>query len=191
MTREFEYHPERTVPGRRGPSVVARFVTETGFAKLISARRILDYGCGKGIDIPYYQNLGFDAVGYDPYPPFGFSDKPNGKFDIVVNAFVLNVLADANERVSVLVKASKYLMKTGVMVVTTRSNTEVQREADLKYWKKHKDGFWSNERRGMFQKGISKPELMEIAKAAKLKIHDLDSLVKFPSSATSVILTRW
>ncbi len=190
MTREFEYHPERTVPGRRGPSVVARFVTETGFAKLISARRILDYGCGKGIDIPYYQNLGFDAVGYDPYPPFGFSEKPYGKFDIVVNAFVLNVLADADDRVSVLAKSSKYLSKSGVMVLLTRSKSEVQKVAEAGYWKKHKDGFWSSESRGMFQKGISKSEIVEIANAAGLKIHSLDSVVRFPSSTTSVILCR-
>lgn len=190
MTKELDYHPERTIPGRRGPSIIARFVNETGFAEKLGIKRVLDYGCGKGIDIPYYRSVGFYSVGYDPYPPFGFSEKPKGKFDLVVCAFVLNVLPSETKRIDVIKSASEFLVPEGLMILVTRSPSAIAKEVKNWGWKKHSDGYWSSERRGIFQKGLSKQELTNLSKIAGLKVHPLDEFIKLDSYSTSLLIQK-
>ena len=51
--------------------------------------KILDFGCGKGFDVHYLKDLGFDIRGYDPYYQ---PNKPEMKFDTIICNYVLNVL---------------------------------------------------------------------------------------------------
>lgn len=187
MSMEFDYHPERTVPGRVGPSVLSRFLTEGNFAEKLNAKRILDFGCGRGIDIPHYKKFGYEAVGYDPYPPFGFSEYPTGKFDLVIIAFVLNVLPGNERRIAVIKRAAEFMDRGSNMILVTRSERSVNRIAAQKQWEKHRDGFWSSKSRGMFQKGLSKSDLRLLADLSGLGVHPLDGELK-PDYDTSYLL---
>jgi SAM-dependent methyltransferase len=190
MSREFEYHPERTVPGRVGPSVLARLLAADGLAEKLNVKRILDFGCGRGIDIPFYKKSGYDAVGYDPYPPFGFSEYPLGRFDTVIIAFVLNVIPGNGNRIAVIKRASEFLDNGGSMILVARSKIAVEKQAIKGAWERHRDGYWSSKKRGMFQRGLSKEELKNLAKAANLEPHRLDPEIPPDWSATSLLLEK-
>ena len=50
---------------------------------------ILDFGCGKGFDVHYLKDCGYNIQGYDPYyQPI----KPDIKFNTIICNYVLNVL---------------------------------------------------------------------------------------------------
>ena len=63
----------------------------------------LDYGCGKGDDVKFLNELGINAKGWDPY------FKPDNKnliaSDIVNLGFIINVIESPSERIEVLQKA--------------------------------------------------------------------------------------
>lgn len=78
--------------------------------------RVLDYGCGQGADVLHLRGLGHDAVGYDPkWRPV----KPEGRFDVVLCTFVLNVIT-AREASDVLEKIDGYLNQGGMAFVSVR-----------------------------------------------------------------------
>lgn len=190
MQIEQKYHPENTVPGRRGLSVIARFVSESGFANAFNIKSILDFGCGKGQDVEHYIQKGFDSCGYDPHTPFGYSDLPNGKFDLITLLFVLNVLPGTTRRISVIKKASEFMATNSVMIIVTRSPLAVNKEAQKLGWKRHMDGYWSNQKRGMFQKGLSKKDLAYLSNESDLAVHNLDSIIKLDSYSSSIIVSK-
>jgi Methyltransferase domain len=113
----------KTAMTRRNPSPFARNVLEVVAPKL-SVVSILDYGCGRGLDVAHYRKGGLHADGHDPYPPFGWAQKPTATagYDLVTLVFVLNVLPDPWERVQVLKQAANYLRPGGHMLVVTRSH---------------------------------------------------------------------
>jgi diadenosine tetraphosphate (Ap4A) HIT family hydrolase len=71
--------------------------------------RVLDFGCGLGVDVTFLRGKGFDVTGYDPhYAP----DPPQGKFDTILCLYVLNVLLP-EEQVHVLMAVSELLQPDG------------------------------------------------------------------------------
>ena len=69
---------------------------------LVPGMSFFDYGCGHGQDVEFVAKLGIDASGYDPY---FFPDEPKKSADIVALGYVLNVIENPTERVTVLKKA--------------------------------------------------------------------------------------
>jgi len=125
--------------------------------------RLLDFGCGRGTDVQFYRELGIDAAGWDPYPPFGYAKRPVGIFDIVTCVFVLNVIPNPSARLKALNDAMSFASDSGRVVVATRSPESIVSEAESKSWPKHNDGYWSSEARGTFQKGIGLDEIDRLA----------------------------
>lgn len=78
-----------------------------------------DYGCGRGEDVDGLQLLGFDASGWDPhYRP---SEKVKAA-DVVNIGYVVNVIADPDERRTALATAWAHAGKA--LVVAARLSAE-------------------------------------------------------------------
>lgn len=79
-------------------SAPTRLLYEGGLASEDSS--FLDYGCGRGDDLKFLAELGITAIGWDPY----FANEPRNLVpqDIVNLGFVINVIEDPEERISVL-----------------------------------------------------------------------------------------
>jgi exonuclease III len=165
----WSYSPHNTAMGRSEPSAVARAIAAS---ELVNGKRpkIFDFGCGRGKDLRFYQGLGFEADGWDPYEPFGLSKRPTGQYDIVTCTFVLNVLPNPYERVRTLLDSLSFTRRGGFLVIATRSPEAIESEATRKGWKKHNDGYWSDQKKGQFQKGISLDEIKLYLKHIGLEI---------------------
>ena len=78
------------------------------FELLTDELTLFDYGCGRGDDIAMLTVDGFDAVGWDPFYATDGTKRPS---QIVNLGYVLNVIEDPSERVSVLQDAYGYAEK--------------------------------------------------------------------------------
>lgn len=185
----FNCRPEKTAIHRKEPTPVARKLM-TIIRSNPKIKSVLDYGCGYGEDVRFYRGIGLQAEGYDPHLPFGWSKTPTGEFDLVTVIFVLNVLPDPWARVRVLSEAAQRLSRCGRMAVVTRSPEEIRREAEKNSWPAFNDGYWSHEGRGTFQRGLSKDEILTIAKRVGLTVSDYDRRVIAPPGTTCVVL-QW
>ena len=107
-----------------------------------------DYGCGRADDVRALQEMGIGATGWDPiHRP----DEQKSAADIVNLGFVLNVIEDQSERISVLQDAhslSGKLLLVSCMISTSSTRTE---------GRPYKDGILTN--RGTFQKYFYQGEL--------------------------------
>lgn len=106
---------------------------------------VLDYGCGKGVDVKHLRSLGFEAYGYDPHQP-GWDDPSvlNRKYDVVLNFYVLNVLPpESRERVLEGIKS--VLKDGGVAFIAVRDISEPKPKGEP-----YADGIITS--RGTFQK---------------------------------------
>lgn len=105
-------HSHLTGKLRTGPSLPTRALLAQG--RLTG--RLLDFGCGHGMDVAFLREKGFDVVGYDPvYAP----DYPEGRFDTILCHYVLNVLLP-EEQAHVLMAVSELLNPTGCAYFTVR-----------------------------------------------------------------------
>lgn len=106
------YH--RTAIGRRGPSVPLRWLLKSG--ELAREESILDYGCGRGVDVDF---LGCE--GYDPSTDRPEHSKiPDKKFDVVLCTYVLNVIQCPSEREAVVNQVKSLLRPGGRAYFTVR-----------------------------------------------------------------------
>lgn len=94
-----------TIKDRRYPS----YPTKQLFLKGQIHGKVLDFGCGTGVDVDFLRKKGFETVGYDPhYAP----EIPKGKFDTILCNYVLNVLLP-EEQVQVLMAVAELLNPIG------------------------------------------------------------------------------
>jgi SAM-dependent methyltransferase len=149
-----EEHSSRDTAARRHrESVPARIV-----AHRKRPRRLLDFGCGKSVDVEYFRSFGIDAEGYDPhYRPI---DLPplRGAFDLVVCTYVLNTLPPS-ARAEALAQMRRLLSARGRLVISVRDRVEVERERRPD-WQPEADGWRTH--RGTFQKGFDRSEVLEL-----------------------------
>ncbi len=174
------------------PSRIARVLVSYLKSKKpdMKVNRILDYGCGKGRDLKYYESeLNCEVKGWDPYEPFGFSQYPNGKYDIVTCVFVLNVVPEIAERYEIIKKALSYVKKNGFLLIATRSAKEINDKASKGGWKSYKDGYWSSEKKHTFQKGIDAKEIKEYLDEIGV-ISDMIVLTEIKVYSTTVVLVK-
>ena len=109
---------------------------------------LLDYGCGQGDDVDGLNELGYNALGWDPvYRP----DAPKEPAEIVNLGFVLNVIEDPIERTEVLQEA--YELTNSLLVVATL----VASSSTSSRGRPYKDGILTS--RNTFQKYFQQNEL--------------------------------
>ncbi|GIV81900.1 MAG: hypothetical protein KatS3mg051_1254 [Anaerolineae bacterium] len=94
-----------TVKERNAPSFPTRELFRRGLIK----GRVLDFGCGLGLDGKFLRDKGFEVTDYDPYYA---PDYPSGQFDTILCIYVLNVLLP-EEQSYVLMAVSELLSRDG------------------------------------------------------------------------------
>lgn len=94
---------------------------------------LLDYGCGRGTDVMFLNELGLreNNFCYDPNNP-RHSVIPAGLFDIITCFFVLNTIPTEEERIVILREMLSKLMPFGVLWIAVRND-----KAKLKGWTQH------------------------------------------------------
>ncbi len=188
LTRS-EYQPHKTAMSRIRPSPFARTVVDVLVPNL-GITSVLDHGCGRGSDVDHYRAAGLDADGWDPYPGFGWTAKHDRQYDLVANIFVLNVLPDPWQRIQALQHATQFVRPGGSLFVVTRSPADIDPRAASANWSSHQDGYWSNEARGTFQKGISTEEIIALGRRAGLEPAAEQALLTGSSAAGQALLVR-
>jgi DNA phosphorothioation-associated putative methyltransferase len=153
----------RTAMARKAPSSLARTAMDLRPDLLFDS--ILDWGCGRGYDVAYFNGEGVYSQGYDPhYAP----EYPRGIFDLVTCTYVLNVCKDYRDRIKCLKEAKKNLKRRGHILVCARSDKEINYLAGKGSWTQHGDGFLTKS--GTFQCGLSLEGLISIMTDAGFKI---------------------
>ncbi len=94
-----------TIKERKWPSYPTKFLFSAGKIQ----GRVLDFGCGGGIDASFLTKNGLYTTKFDPYYA---PQVPTGKFDTILCHYVLNVLLP-EEQVQVLMAISELLSPSG------------------------------------------------------------------------------
>ncbi len=101
-----------TIKERKWPS----YPTKQLFLRKLINGKVLDFGCGTGVDVAFLKEKNFDVTGYDPhYAP----NYPTEKFDTILCNYVLNILLQ-EEQAHVLMAVSELLKPTGKAYFTVR-----------------------------------------------------------------------
>ncbi len=110
-----------------------------------------DFGCGHGMDVEALKTLGYEAHGWDPaFHP----SAPKVSSDVVNVGFVLNVIEEPNERLSVLREAFSLTKRfVAVSVMATGQESEA-------HSRPYRDGFLTKTK--TFQKFYAPGELEEL-----------------------------
>ena len=127
---------------------------------------IYDYGCGRGDDVRILNTMGYKAIGYDPH--WAITTEPNMlEFTTPTTIFcsyVLNVIADKQERKQVLLNLRSVLRRCPLpsnLYVAVRSSAAINKAAKQGGWTAHLDGYMSSATKNTFQKGYTKKEISE------------------------------
>ena len=101
-----------TVKERKTVSFPCKHLHQKGLLR----GKILDFGCGLGLDVAFLREKGYDITAYDPHY---FADYPQEKYDTILCTYVLNVLLP-EEQAGVLMAVSELLKPTGKAYFTVR-----------------------------------------------------------------------
>lgn len=169
----------------RGVSMSCRMIEEKGNTLY---KDVLDYGAGKLRNAKHLNSKGFcvDVLdtplqtskwGYEDFFEVGFIydnvQKITKTYDAILCSFVLNVIPDREDRISVLRDIKRLLKDTGVAVIETRSGKDIE---NSKTSQVYRDGYlMGNGKVKTFQKSINGRELMEMSKEVGLNTVDLKS----------------
>ena len=142
---------------KRGNTAISRQSMSRPMAKMLKAsmfdnKRVLDYGCGKGFDVEQLKSLGIDITGYEPFASDKYLQVPSGKFDIITNNYVLNVIENPEERKELIEKMKKM---SDFVVITVRADKKSIKAT----WKKYNDGYLTP--KNTFQKIYDEKSLKE------------------------------
>jgi exonuclease III/SAM-dependent methyltransferase len=156
---------------RPGVTRIARVLVEDGVLAKLSVRTILDYGCGRGEDVEFYEEHGFATTGYDPAERFGYHDRPTGEYDLVTLVYVVNVLPAPEHRREIVTAAANHVRPGGYLLVAARSVSAIEK-ARNENWAQVSDGFVSHSRNHTFQKGIPRDEIAGYIEDAGLRLDE-------------------
>lgn len=105
-----------TIKERKYPSYPAKQLLTMGQIH----GKVLDFGCGLGVDVSFLRKNGIDTIGYDPhYAP----EIPKGQYDTILCNYVLNVLLP-EEQVQVLMAVAELLKPTGKAYFAVRRDIQ-------------------------------------------------------------------
>jgi DNA phosphorothioation-associated putative methyltransferase len=80
----------KTAISRKTISAPLKYLISCGLIN--KSQTILDYGCGRGFDVQWLKENGYNVVGFDPYWNPNFNVL-NTKYDVILCTYVLNVVA--------------------------------------------------------------------------------------------------
>lgn len=146
----------KTAISRKTPSIPAKYVVNKLLPEL-KFQSILDWGCGKGMDLKLFQEAGLETAGYDPYY---LPQKPRAKFDFGTCTYVINTIQDDLERRCILANLYSHIKYGGHVLVTVRGPLEIYNSSIKNAWRFHLDGFITSS--GTFQCAISARDLCSL-----------------------------
>ena len=120
-----ENTPRRRVRARSEAAPILQRLVETQY--IHAKQDILCFGCGGGIDLNWLKRRKFDAQGYDPHVPYGFSELPDMKFDLVLMIYLMTRLKTDEARKAAIEKAFQQVRPGGYLLIGSR------------YWMKYLD----------------------------------------------------
>ena len=149
-----------TAMHRKGPSKTVRDLFEQGLLR----GRVFDWGCGRGADVDFLASKGLTVVGWDPaHAPRNHPAKCDGaSFDWVICSFVLNTIADPQEREAIVKEIHEFLAPGSKAVFVVRPSKEIDRLRSAS-WRKWRDGWLTQ--RNTFQKGFEPSDLMDLLRS--------------------------
>lgn len=156
----------KTAIGRKGPSVPARrFAIHILSQNALRSASVLDWGCGRGADVEWFNHLQFDGRGYDPlFRPRVSYRNTRPRFDYVTCFYVLNVIPTQKGRIETIKEAAHHLANDGKMFIAVRAKRAIDYLG--KNWEKHRDGYKTS--KNTFQHGFTDEELKKLVKSAGL-----------------------
>ena len=107
-----ENNSELTAITRHRPSSPLTYLLTNG----LMIGDILDYGCGKGFDVRFLNEMGYNAEGYDTYYA---KKRPSKKYDTILCTYVLNVLEPEHEH-EIIEDIKSLLVENGTSYITVR-----------------------------------------------------------------------
>jgi hypothetical protein len=145
-----------------------------------SIRTILDFGCGFGADVKHYNDLDYQAYGYDSDESLNFpsggnlchdlSLLPMRKYDLVTCVYVLNILCEEPERRKVCREVMEFCRAGGTAVFVARSSVRAKKNQPCG------DGYVTEKG---FQRAMDKreiegymPQNCRVFKGPQLKVSD-------------------
>lgn len=96
---------------------------------LDSDDRVLCYGCGQGADVTWLKMRKFQVEGYDPYPPFGYTAAPSGRYHQVMLVYLMARLKTDAARRAAVAKAGAFVRPGGHLVFVSRTWPRLLAEA--------------------------------------------------------------
>lgn len=94
---------------------------------------VLDYGCGKGTDVEF--------LGIEGYDPFYFPELPRKLYDTVTMNYVINTITTHVNRMNAIREAWRYVDTGGMLIVVSRTYSEILKNAEKGNWKPHYGGY--------------------------------------------------
>lgn len=133
--------------------------TQWAFHRGLIIPVVFDWGCGKGRDSKWLNSLNIGVISYDPfYKPEPYPRNIDfQKVNTVLLNYILNIIEIIEERRKILEEIYNLAKSGTIVIISTRSQREIERNAKRSYWKKLNDGYLT--RKNTFQKGFSLEEL--------------------------------
>ena len=153
------YNPLKTAIRRKSMS---RPMKELYELELLDGMKVLDFGCGHGVDVQELKKVGIEAYGYDKYNNQEYSSsvfKMQGKdFDIVTCFYVFNVIPSLDECKALLTQLKNVTKKNGEIYISVRSDIDAVKE-EWEYDEEAK-GYWTTT--GTFQRFYNEEMIEEM-----------------------------
>lgn len=105
---------------RRSLSMPVRLALERGY--LSAEFRVLDFGCGRNLDVQYLQQFSILGNGFDPF--WANDTSLLRPTDVVSCTYVINVIEDPAERIEVLKFAFSLAKRSLIIAVRTDGTGE-------------------------------------------------------------------
>ena len=112
----------RTAISRRNYSTPVQYLLKNDLIQ----GQTLDYGCGRGGDVKRLLEAGYLVGGYDPNGTYNNCENLKLKYETVICNFVLNVVEDIIERISIEEMIISRLIKGGTAYISVRNDPDVQ-----------------------------------------------------------------
>lgn len=115
----------KTAITRKKPSVPVKWLVDHTDIK--DLEHVLDYGCGKGFDAIWFN--------FDQYDPYYYDLEPKlNCYDAIICVYVLNVIEDPIERISVLQHIQACLKLSGVAYIVVRRDIKKEGFTSKRTW---------------------------------------------------------
>ena len=192
------YSPHKTAIFRKGGTMTkpSRWLLERVLIpRGIEVGSVLDFGTVKSHDPEMWKEMtGAVAWGYDRHPFPGLehrAKRPPHVFELVTMNFVLNILATERERAEALLDAASFVAPGGLLWVSTRSKSHVDKQGEKGDWGKTVEDAWiSSPSKKTVQFGMDEEDIVALAQRSGLSEFTHNRVQGRPGSETGCALFR-